>query len=147
MFGVKNLTKLVRDAGPLLDTIFGADSYEIQERNEQATVIATQWLHVELTYDQRDRFIVSALKPLLVHDDLREYILPDILFQFFFGYDIPKSIPRKQLDVEQVRSALQRIAPLVPLFEDEAKSRDAALFAAGYNLAYNDWASGKGSFG
>ena len=34
----------------------------------------------------------------------------------------------------------------VNIFDDETKARDAAYFADGYNRAYNDWASGRGSW-
>lgn len=50
---------------------------------------------------------------------------------------------RGPLDRQRIREPLEKLRPVIEVLKDPARSRDACFFALGYNVAYNDWASGE----
>ena len=138
------LDLLNRQAGRL-DALFGSGTYRIESANEVACTIRTSAVEVELAYDWRDRWVAPSLRALQVPDEI-SIPHPVELWMRFVGADSP--LPRKgALDEQRVINALERVEQAVrAIFSDPRTARDAAFFAWGYNTAYNDWASRRGSW-
>jgi len=137
----------------LLDETFGAQQYEIEDTDRDEATIRSPGLEVKLAYDRNRARDVGTYITLLGLPDELSIQHPLDTWAAFLGEEIPL-LPRNGSGIivvppdEQVRNDLKWIARFVQeIFSDPQRKRDAAYFARGYNRAYNDWASGKGSWG
>lgn len=134
------LADLVRHQSSLLDDLFGVDGYEIADTSAETCELQAGWVEVALSFDRRDLWVGAMLKPLLVSADISD-TYSDYLWLKFCG--IEAGTPRKgELDQQQVSEALSLIQPIIELFKDERRARDALWFVRGYGEAYTDWGSG-----
>ncbi|HEX6375589.1 MAG TPA: hypothetical protein VFZ91_07695 [Allosphingosinicella sp.] len=145
LFSQPSLADLLKRQASRLDTIFGSGTYRIESASEVACTVRTSAVEVEFAYDWRDQWIAPSLRALQVPDEI-SIPHPVELWMRFNGSDTP--LPRKcTLDEQQVIDALELVAEAVRIiFSDPETVRDAAFFAWGYNTAYNDWASRRGSW-
>jgi hypothetical protein len=139
------LVDLVKLQASRLDAIFGAGTYRIESSNDVVCTVRTSAVEAEFGYDWRDRWVSSSLTALQVPDEISIPHSAELWLRFK-GIDAP--VPRTSgLDEQQVIDALELVAQAVrTVFSDPATVRDAAFFAWGYNIAYNDWASRRGSW-
>lgn len=136
----------------LLDQLFGAGHYEVEDIDRDETVIRCNALEVKLAYDRYRVRDVGTYITLFGVPEKLSFQHPLDTWARFLGEDIPL-LPRNSSGIitvppdEQVRNDLYWVARFVrEIFADPQSKRDAAFFAAGYNKAYNDWASGNGSW-
>jgi hypothetical protein len=135
------LDDALRAQHALLDKLFGQGAYRINSEDAISSRVFADWMELSLIYDQRDQFISSAIKPLRVPSEIAEDHQSTTLLRYL---DVQFTPHRKSaLYEQQVRDELTRIAPLVELFRDEQRSRDATWFVRGYNAAYTDHFSGE----
>ena len=136
----------------LLGHVFGPGNFRIEEADPDVAIVHSQLVRCDFAYERdRDRQLTTMLTPIGVPE---EVALPHPLdtWNGLVGLEISAS-PRdsagrvKATLQEQMVSELRVLGRVVhKLFSDPARTRDAAYFAAGYNQAYNDWASRKGSW-
>jgi hypothetical protein len=135
-----------------LDRIFGAGNYDIEDVNSDEAIVRTSGLEVRFTYDRsRLRDVSTSMTIFGVPDQVSTDHRPDAL-----AHMLGQEIPTPPVDAEgffalppeeQVRDHLKWLARFVEeIFSDPQRTRDAAHFGAGYNAAYGDWASRKGSW-
>ena len=136
-----SLANLVRRQSSLLDGLFGRGSYEVVDVSAEACDLRASWADVALSYDWRDQWVYASLKPLLVPPDATD-TYPDYLWLKFLDIEA-EQFRKGELHERQISEALTRIRPVVELFRDEARSRDALWFVRGYCEAYTDRSSGK----
>ena len=130
------LVEILRAKAPLLNELFGDDSYEIDEEDDDLVRVRAKWMELLLVYDFRDQWVSSSVRPLRVPDDISEEHTTDTLLRFL---DIDVGARRKSmLDEQQVTDELRLVRPLAQLLKDDRKSRDAVWFVYGYNAAYTD---------
>lgn len=147
-----HIAELVGSERTLLDQTFGVGEYEIDDVDLDEAIIRTAALKVKLVYDRHRSSDVGTYISLFGVPDELAVEHPIDIWARFVGEDIPL-LPRNRAGIisippdEQIRNDLQRVAHLLrEVFTDPQRKRDAAHFASGYNTAYNDWASGKGSW-
>ena len=140
-----------RDRG-LLDQAFGLGQYQIEDANGDEAIVRSAELEIRFAYDRNRARDVGAYVTLLGLPEATSYQHPVDTWARFLGEEMP-DLPRDSSGIitvppdEQVRSSLQWIARFAQeILSDPQKMRDAAYFAHGYNTAYNDWASRKGSW-
>ncbi len=134
------LADLVRRQIPLLDDLFGVGGYEVVDTSAEACELQASWVDIALSYDWRDQWVGAMLKPLLVPPDIAD-TYPDYSWLKFCGIEAGE-LRKGALDQQQVSEALTLIRPIVELFRDEQRARDALWFVRGYSEAYTDWRSG-----
>ena len=152
-----HVATLVERERPLLDEIFGAGQYEIEDAGRDSAVIRSAEFNLEIGYDRnRDRHLGLRVRLLGLPEGLSIHMKVHPLYTWarFLG----EEYPTLALDVdargiimtppgEQLRHELEIFARYKrELFSDPQTKRDAAFFAAGYNRAYNDMCSGKGAW-
>ena len=136
------LEEIVRAQAQLLDEVLGENAYEVvADRHIHVARVRTGWMELLLSYDVRDRFVSSSVKPLRVAEEISEDHDTDTLLRFLDIEVAPRR--RSALDEQQVRDELNLLRPLVELLKCERNSRDATFFVNGYNAAYTDHYSGK----
>ena len=134
------LLDLVRSNAPLLNELFGLGGYRIDPADEAVKVRAS-WMELLLTYDPRNQWVSSLIKPLSIPSEMSEEHTSDSLLRFL-GIDV--GTRRKgDLGERQVADELNLIRPLAVLLQEESKARDAVTFVNGYNAAYTDHFAGK----
>jgi hypothetical protein len=145
LFSKPSLVDLLKRQASRLDSIFGSGTYRIEGASDVTCTVRTSAVEVRFAYDWRDQWIASWLTALHVPDEI-SIPHPVELWLRFKGLDTP--LPRKSaLDEQQVTDALELVAEAVKdIFSDPETARDSAFFAWGYSIAYNDWASGRGSW-
>ena len=145
------ISDLLGSERPLLDEIFGRGKYEIDDVDPDVSIVRSAVIELKFGFDRhRARDIVTTVTIVGVPQEISLNSL-DVLARFI-GEDIPP-LPTNANGVvsvppdEQIRKHLRCVLRLAEdVFTDPQKTRDAAIFGAGYNSAYNDWASGKGSW-
>jgi hypothetical protein len=139
------LAELLQRQESLLDEIFGKSVYQIEDSDEQFCVLRTEAVEIEFAYDWRDQWLASSIKPLNVPPAVAETNIIETWVRF---QDKEVALRRKsQLDDRQVIDELKLVRQVMTdIFTDPQTARDAAYFAWGYTIAYNDWASGRGSW-
>lgn len=150
-----HVATLVERERPLLDEIFGAGQYEIDGIGRDSAVIRSAEFKLDVGYDRnrlRDLWIMVMLLGLPERLSIHVKVHPLHTWARFLDEEYPPTpkdadgfvtIPPGQ----QLRSQLEMFARYKrEIFSDPQTKRDAAFFAAGYNRAYNDWASRKGSW-
>lgn len=127
----------------MLDDLFGADAYQIVDIAPEACAVKASWVDVSFGYDWRDQWLNAQFVPRRAPEELIITCEDHIMLQFC------GSASEKQeygaLTDRLVAGALERIRPIVDIFKDERRTRDALWFARGYSQAYGDWASGRWS--
>ena len=147
------VASLLERERPLLDEIFGVGQYDIEDEHPDDAIVRSWEFTIEIGYDRnRNRSLGIAV---ILHG------MPDRLsvqqngletWARFLGEDYPE-LPRDSQGIvttspeQQLRDELKLFARYKrEIFSDPQTKRDAAFFADGYNRAYNDWASRKGSW-
>jgi hypothetical protein len=136
----------------LLDQIFGIGQYEIQDIDRDIATVRSADLEINFVYDRYRMRDVGTYITLLAVPEEVSFQHPLDTWARFVGEDTPRLARNASGSItvapeEQVRNDLKRVARLVQkIFSDPQRRRDAAYFAGGYNKAYNDWASGNGSW-
>lgn len=144
---------LVERERPLLDEIFGAGQYEIEESGSDVAIVRSAEFKLEIVYDRsRNRHL--GLHVMLLGLPKRVPILVHPLRAWFRFLGKESDSPRLPTDAsgiittppdEQLRNELKLFARYKQdVSSDPQVKQDAAFFAAGYSRAYNDWASRKG---
>ncbi len=137
----------------VLDQTFGPGQYEIEDIDRDEAKVRSVAFEVQLVYDRnRARDVGTYITLFGVPEELSVQNPLDT-WASFLGEEIPL-LPRNGSGIitvppdEQVRNDLKWVARFArEIFSDPQTKRDAAYFALGYDKAYNDWASGKGSWG
>lgn len=136
----KRLANLLGRQQPLIDRLFGQGTYRIDSEGSDSARLSTDWMELLLTYDHRDQFVSSSVKPLKLPAELSENHTTDTLLRFYGMEARPRR--KSQLDEQQVVDELELVEPLVEPLKVEQESRDATMFVRGYNAAYTDRAGG-----
>lgn len=132
---------------PLLDRIFGSESYELISLDEDAVLARSSRFSLQIAYDSgRDRSVTSELST----DAWEEEVAGTHEWLRFLEERMPVA-PRDRsgrvrlsLD-DQVREELTWVLRVAEaIFSDPQKTRDAVQFIRGHRVAYNDWASERG---
>ncbi|HEU5284969.1 MAG TPA: hypothetical protein VFU20_00495 [Sphingomicrobium sp.] len=127
---------------PSLDAIFGPDSYVIEETSPYSAILKTAIADFEFSDDPRD-FVSASITSVPAVDLIQS---PLDIWMRFLDEEIPAQ-RRSDPYQEQLANELKWIAVIVErILKDADRRREAASFVNGYNRAYNDWASGKGSW-
>jgi hypothetical protein len=135
-----HLADLAQRRSQLLDELFGKGAYQLDDEAPEVCTISTSWAEVRLAYDRRDQWVSATMKPLRVPADISDSY-PAHSWLRFLDQD-PGTLRKSALDDRQLTDALDLIRPVLELFKDEQRSRDALWFVRGYSAAYGDWASG-----
>ena len=141
-FGRPHVGEMLDEQRLELDRIFGAGTYTIEKASEYSAFLKTPVADFEFTDDPRD-FVSAFVESVPGMDVVQSGI--DTWAQFL-GEEPP---PQKRSDSyqQQLAKELRWIAMIVDrILTDKATTRDAAWFVSGYNQAYNDWASRKGTW-
>lgn len=136
-----HLSDLVRRQSALLDDLFFGAPHELVDVSPEACMLRTAWVEMDLAYDWRDQFVDARLKPLNAPDEISDSY-PDISWLRFLGIEAEPH-RKSALDDQQVIDELNLVRPILELFKDGARTRDALWFLNGYSQAYTDWAAGK----
>jgi hypothetical protein len=152
-----DVATLVERERPLLDEIFGAGQYQIEDADRDSAVIRSAEFKLDIGYDRnrrRDLWVMVTLLGLPERLSIHVKVHPLDTWASFLG----EEYPTLALDVdargiimtppgEQLRHELETFARYKRvIFSDPQTKRDAAFFAAGYNKAYNDMCSRKGAW-
>lgn len=137
-----HLIVMLEAAKPTLDRIFGADAYSIERTGEFSAIVHTDVADFEFTDDPRD-FVAASI---IAIPNVPTVESPIDTWMSFVDYQAPAR-SRAASYGEQMQAELKSIGIVVnQILSDPAKTRDAACFVRGYNRAYNDWASRKGTW-
>jgi hypothetical protein len=142
----RSLATFLRDETKKLEVLFGPDfRIEDDKRDpENACRLVSPSAEVEFSYDWRDRWVSASLRPLNSIQPIMN-VHGTWQWQRFLG--LPENSNRKsERDKQQMIDCLDKIEPILELFKDQQKTRDAYWFIQGYSRAYNDWASREGSW-
>lgn len=137
-----HLVEMLKERSPDLDRIFGGDNYHIEKTGEYPVLLRTRSADFEFTDDPRD--FVAAF----IHDIPGFQISqsPIDTWLKFLGTETPAQ-KRSHSYEQQLTNELEYVGTIVAkILADDATTRDAVWFVSGYNKAYNDWASGQGSW-
>lgn len=132
-----------------LDEIFGKTAYDVEGDAPDTATVHSKMLEWRLAYDARDGCLTSTL---IAYPDepWADLATPDLWAQFI-DVEIPR-LPRStagQIEIgvdEQLARELDWLRRLsADIFADKAKARDATFFVRGYQRAYTDYFSGRGT--
>ena len=140
--GRPHVAEMLDEQKQILDQIFGSGVYKIEKTSEFSAILKTPYAGFCISDDPRD-FVAASVVSVPGMDVVKSPI--DTWMQFL-GEETP---PQKRTDPyeEQLANELKWIAAVVDrILKHPDRTRDAAWFIAGYNRAYNDWASRKGSW-
>lgn len=147
------ITTIVERERPLLDEIFGAGQYEIEDTGPDSATIRSSEFRVRVGYARnRDRDLRIDVMLLGLPEPVSVRVHPLQTWARYLDEDYPLPPRDAQGFVtippdEQLRNELNLFARYKrELFSDPQTKRDAAFFAAGYNRAYNDMYSRKGAW-
>lgn len=140
--GRPHVAAMLEAAAPDLDAIFGRGNYRIESTGEYSALLKTEMADFEFTDDPRD-FVAGFITRVANADVIQS---PLDTWMKFLGEEIPPQ-NRAALHSEQLAAELSWVARIVDeILADPARARDASWYVNGYNQAYNDWASGQGSW-
>jgi hypothetical protein len=146
------LASLLRCEQTLLGEIFGTDNFNVDDLHPDEAVVRCAAFELEFAYDRtRWRDVTTFVTLLGVPEELSLKTPLDVWARFN-GKEPPRPATNAEGIVtlpadEQLRSGLEWVAQFVrEVLSDPRRKRDAAYFAYGYHKAYNDWASGRGSW-
>ena len=133
----QRIAEHLRKERALLDDLFGPDSYSIEVPSQYRCLLRSDWVEVTFAYDPRDRWIDSAVEPLLLPDHLRD-LIPSHLWPPFAGGT--RSIESKgPLEAERVKAELRLVERILRAeIEAPGTLRDWAFFTRGYSYCYTD---------
>jgi hypothetical protein len=121
----------------LLDELFGPGGYSIAVPDQHRCMLLSDWVEITFVYDPRDRWVDSAVEPLILPDHLRD-LIPSHLWQPFAG-GIRSMQSKGPLDSERMKAELRLVETIVRAeLEAPGTLRDWAFFTWGYNSCYND---------
>jgi len=149
-FSSKRVAEMLACEKPLLEKIVGSPTYEIEDADPNEATVRSPTFVLQFEYD-RDR-VGDVMVYLSAGGEASEPIHPLETWARFLGEDRAPVPVNKAGKVtvsaeQQIHDKLVTADRLVKeIFSDPRRARDASAFADGYNAAYNDWASGNGSW-
>ena len=138
----QEITNLVKAERAALEALIGAN-YSVLENDGICRIVAPH-LEFEFGYDWRDRWVTASLRPLQTSQKFdRPYGTSEWL-RFLDQVEPP--CRKSDIDRQQILDAIERMKPIIELWQDDLATRDAFWFMHGYLIAYNDWASRQGTW-
>ena len=140
--GRPHVAAMLEEQRTALDRLFGRGGYGIEATGDYAALLKTPVADFVFTDDPRD-FVSASISAVPGIDIIQS---PLEIWMAFLDQDV--SAPRRSDPYQrQLADELEWLGIIVEkVLKDQATARDAAWFVAGYNRAYNHWASGKGSW-
>jgi len=142
---------LVERERPLLDEIFGAGQYEIEDPHPDAAIIRSSEFELSIGYERyRDLDLGIYVTLLGLPLGVPSQTNPLSTWCRFLDedYPVPPRDARGFIEIPAdvlLRNELSLFARFKrEIFSDPQSKRDAAFFAMGYNKDYNDRASRQG---
>lgn len=136
------IANLLEGLSTQLDALFGQGGWEIADEDPELCVVRTSAFEIGFAYHWREQQVDASIRPLRVPPDVSLSQSAELWLQ-------SRELRRESgpLNDRQVADELTLVRRVIQeIFADDQATRDAAFFAAGYNRAYNDWASRKGSW-
>lgn len=137
-----HVAAMLEATAPNLDRVFGSGNYTIEKTGEYSALLTTKLADFGFTDDPRD-FVAGYISRVPNVEVIQS---PLDTWMKFLGEDTPSQSCAASHSA-QLAAELNWVARIVDeILVDPARTRDAAWYMNGYNQAYNDWASGQGSW-
>ena len=130
------LTSLVEKHRTRLDELFDGGDYEIEDSGPESCVVRAAAVELVLSYDRRDGWVVSTVRPLLLPAEVQEGFPSHLWLRFLEETEPARA--RRTLDETALLIELELLRPVLKAAGDPQKARDAIFFIRGYNAGYSE---------